>query len=169
MEVDNKLIPVLRQGVDVFKMILFKELKSRLTARHSTAGTGTGTGATESHIVQLTGATLNALFGVVNDAEPHATFVRDHDADIQQALAHLVADHGELRDALTDALRVQFLCDAEEGIDSEHILVQADTIGLLVPDRETPLPKTFMHLARVLGIAHGILDPTGAATPSSDN
>ncbi len=161
MEVDNTLIPVLRQGVDVFKMILFKELKSRLTARHSTAGTaGTaGTGATGSHITQLTGATLNTLFGVVNDAEPHATFVRDHDADIQQALAHLAADHGELRDALTDALRVQFLCDAEEGIDSEHILVQADTIGLLVPDRETPLPKTFMHLARVLGIAHGILDP----------
>jgi hypothetical protein len=162
MDVDNTLIPVLRQAVDVFKMILFKELKSRLTPHHATAG------ATGPHITQLTGATLNALFGVVNDVEPHATFVRDHDADIQQALAHLAADHSELRDALTDALRVQFLCDAEEGIDSEHILAQAEAIGLLVPDRETPLPKTFMHLARVLGIAHGILDPTEAATPSSD-
>jgi hypothetical protein len=161
MEVDNTLIPVLRQGVDVFKMILFKELKVQLTKRH--------TEAKGSHIALLSGATLNALFGIVNDAEPHTSFVRDHDTEIQRSLSQLGADHAELRDALTDALRIQFLCDAEEGIDSEHILAQADAIGLLVADRETPLPKTFMHLARVLGIAHGILDPTTGPAPSDKN
>jgi len=161
MEVDNTLIPVLRQAVDVFKMILFKQLRAQLTERHADAA--------GPHIAQLTGATLNALFGIVNDAEPHATFVRDHDADIGQALSQLATDHAELRDALTDALRVQFLCDAEEGIDSEPILAQAEAIGLLVADRETPLPKTFMHLARVLGIAHGILDPTTGPVPAGNN
>ncbi len=167
MEVDNTLIPVLRQGVDVFKMILFKELRARLTARQTDSDTGTDTNS--AHLALLAGATLNALFGIINDAEPHATFVRDHDADIQQSLSQLATDHADLRDALTDALRVQFLCDAEEGIDSEYILAQADTIGLLVAERETPLPKTFMHLARVLGIAHGILDPTTGPQPSGNN
>lgn len=161
MEVDNTLTPVLRQAVDVIKMVLWKELKARLAERHADA--------TAEHIAQLTGATLNALFGIVNDAEPHATFVRTHDADIQQALSHLATDHADLRDALTDALRVQFLCDAEDGIDSQKILAQAEAQGLLVSDRETPLPKTFMHLARVLGIAHGILDPNAGPTPSGDN
>jgi len=161
METDNTLTPVLRQAVDVLKMILFKELKAKLTDRHADA--------TADHVARLTGATLNALFGVVNVADAHATFVRDHQADIDQALSHLATDHADLRDALTDALRVQFLCDAEEGIDSEHVLTQANALGLLVSDRETPLPKTFMHLARVLGVAHGILDPTKAPTPMGAN
>jgi hypothetical protein len=161
MEVDNTLTPVLRQGVDVIKMVLWKELKARLAERHADA--------TAEHIAQLAGATLNALFGIVNDAEPHATFIRTHDADIQQALSKLATDHADLRVALTDALRVQFLCDSEEGIDSQRILAQAEALGLLVTDRDTPLPKTFMHLARVLGIAHGILDPNASSQDASTN
>jgi len=161
MEFDNTLIPVLRHGVDVIKMILWKAQKAKLTTRFADAP--------PEHIARLTAATLNALFGIVNDAEPHATFIREHDADIQQALSHVATDHVELRDALTDALRVQFLCDAEEGIDSQHILTQADALGLLVTERETPLPKTFMHLARVLGVAHGILDPRPDPAPPAHN
>lgn len=160
-DVDNTLIPVLRQAVDVFKMILFKTLKADLAALHAEAP--------PAHIVQLAGATLNALFGIVNDAEPHASFAQSHDADIEKALSGIAATHADLREPLTDALRIQFLCDFEEGIDSQHILTRAANLGLLVADRETPLPKTFMHLARVLGIAHGVLDPaTGPQAPDSN-
>ncbi len=161
MDEENTLTPVLRQAVDVFKMILFKELKVQLTERHAEA--------TAAHIVQLAGATLNALFGVVNDEEPHVGFAREFDTDIQQALGDIAEDHAELRIPLTDALRIQFLCDSEDGIDSEHILARADELGILIKDRDTPLPKTFMHLARVLGIAHGILDPTTGPQVTDQN
>ena len=53
---DNTLTPVLRQAVDVLKMVLFKALKVRLTERH--------TDAAPAHTTQLAGATLNALFGI---------------------------------------------------------------------------------------------------------
>lgn len=149
MRVESQLVPALRDGVDVFKMILFKALKERLVERHPDA----------EDVPQLAGAVLNQLFGTLTDQEPQASFARENERRIREALSRLAEDHAELRVPLTDALRMQFLCDADEGIESDHILTQAAEIGLLVVEQEMPLPERFMNLVRVLGIAHGILDP----------
>ena len=57
---------------------------------------------------------------------------------------------------ITDALRIQVLCDNQEGEDSAVILQQAEEFGFLVKDREIPLPSTFMTLIRRLGEEHGL-------------
>ncbi len=62
-----------------------------------------------------------------------------------------------LRIPITDALRVQFLCDSMEGIDSSVILLQAEELGVLLADREVPLPKNFLNLVRRLGSSFNIL------------
>jgi hypothetical protein len=46
---------------------------------------------------------------------------------------------------------MQFLCDRQAGIDSAIVLSRADQLGLLVTEREIPLPATFMNLVRTLG------------------
>ena len=145
-EMDSTLVPVLRQAIDVFKMILFKELKASLPPRFDELE--------EADVPRLAGAVINELFGTLSDDQDVAAFAA--------VLESLTEHHADLREPLTDAVRMQFLCDAEEGIDSAPILVRAEQIDLLVMDRDIPLPKTFMHLARVLGIAHGILDPQAA-------
>jgi hypothetical protein len=149
VHVESKLIPALRDGVDVFKMILFKELRETLTQRHPES----------QDAAPLAAAVLNQLFGTLTDQEPQASFAQENRERVQAALERLGDDHPELRAPLTDALRMQFLCDADEGIESDWILSQAADIGLLVVNQEMPLPERFMNLARVLGIAHGILDP----------
>ncbi len=149
MEVESKLIPALLDGVDVLKMILFKELKASLTRRLPE----------REDAAPLAAAVLNQLFGTLTDQEPQASFAEKNRERVQAALDRLGDDHPDLRAPLTDALRMQFLCDADEGIESDWILTQAADIGLLVVEQEMPLPERFMNLARVLGIAHGILDP----------
>jgi hypothetical protein len=62
-----------------------------------------------------------------------------------------------MRIPLTDALRVQFLCDYQEGIDSSEILQRAKQFNLLILDREVPLPASFLNLARRLGGAFDLL------------
>ena len=155
MTVESKLIPALRDGVDVFKMILFKELKGKLEAREPDAGDAAA----------LAGAVLNALFGIETDQEPAASFAKEHEARIEAELERLAEDHADLRSPLTDALRMQFFCDADEGIESERILNRAEALGVLIQEQEMPFPQRFMSLARVLGIAHGILDPAAFQKP----
>jgi hypothetical protein len=46
---------------------------------------------------------------------------------------------------------MQFLCDHQENIDSAAILSQAARLGILVAEREVPLPATFMNMVRTLG------------------
>jgi hypothetical protein len=161
-QIQSKLVPVLREGVDIVKMILFKELKPYLSAKYPDEDA--------RFINRLSGAILNDLFGVENLAEPFAGFKREHQPLITAELGALAAQFGELRIALTDALRVQFLCDSREGINSESVLARANEIGVLMIDRDIPLPKFFMNLVRKLGVAHKILDPEAVlAIPEDDN
>lgn len=155
-ELSSTLVPVLRQGIDVLKMILWKELKGLVGTRYPDEA--------PEDAAKLCAAVLNELFGTTNLEEAHARFAAHRRAQIDELLRSLPTELPALREPLTDALRVQFLCDAEEGIDSEPILTLAAELGLLAKDREVPLPRTFMHLARVLGIAHGILDPRTVPT-----
>lgn len=151
MDVDQKLVPVLREGVGIIRMILFKELKTRLAARFPDEDA--------AYAGRLAGAVANDLFGTPNTEEPFATFTAENQNRIDREIAGMAEAMKDMRIPLTDALRVQFLCDNREGIDSEHILQRARSAGILITERDIPLPKTFMNLVRRLGVAHGLLKP----------
>ena len=160
-EIQHRLIPILRDGVDIVKMVLFKELKAHLAEAYPAKDPG--------FAGRLSGTILNDLFGIENLMEPFAGFKREHQDLITRELQALPRRFAELRIPLTDALRIQFLCDSREGINSESILVRAKECGILMINREIPLPKFFMNLVRRLGVAHNILDPEAVlAIPEDD-
>lgn len=152
MEYENRLIPVLREGVDVIKMIFYKKLKIQLCKKYPHRSV--------DYINRLAGAIINALFGTPNQAEPFATFVADNKFFIKLELKNIAKDLPEMRLPLTDALRVQFLCDHQEGIDSSQILTLANQLGILALEREAPLPAKFMALVRKLGGSLDLLTST---------
>ena len=143
---ENRLIPILREGIHVIKMVLFKTLRDGLAERHPRRE--------RIFINQLAGAVINDLFGTPNRDEPFLSFGIANRALIEMELAGLAGDYPELRAPLSDALRVQFLCDSREGLDNPALLTRADALGILIRDREVPLPDTFMNMARFLGEEH---------------
>lgn len=143
MSVEQTLIPVLREGVAVVKMILFKELKPYLGEKYPQRGA--------EFAGRLSGAVINELFGTPNPDPTFAAFAQAHRVIIHDELGLLAVRHPNLRIALTDALRIQFLCDHQEKIDSSAVLSRADELGILVVEREVPLPATFMNMVRTLG------------------
>ena len=146
------MIPVLREGICVVQMVLFKELRSLLTRKHPDRDS--------SSIAMLTGAITNELFGTLNQEERFQNFRGQNRADIEQELLGLVHELPSLAAPLTDALRMLALCDLQEEKDSGNntrLLTQAANIGLLIPERELPLPSTFMIMARNLGDAHHLI------------
>ncbi|MCP4112596.1 MAG: hypothetical protein GY749_44895 [Desulfobacteraceae bacterium] len=155
MEFESKLIPILRDGVDVIKMILFKQLKTYLARKYP--------GKETACISKLSGAIINDLFCIDTSEEPFATFKKENISMIRKETKNIATEFEEMRIPLTDALRVQFLCDSLEGIDNPLILKYAKELGILLADREIPLPKHFMELVRALGRKFNILHETGTA------
>jgi hypothetical protein len=143
VSVEQTLIPVLREGVAVVKIILFKELKPYLGEKYPQRGA--------EFAGRLSGAVINELFGTPNPDPTFAAFAQAHRVIIHDELGLLAVRHPNLRIALTDALRIQFLCDHQEKIDSSAVLSRADELGILVVEREVPLPATFMNMVRTLG------------------
>jgi hypothetical protein len=149
MEPESKLLPVLRDAVNIVKMVLFKELKSYLKAKYPQQKS--------ADIGRLAGAVVNEFFGTPNNSPHFEQFMADNRTPIKNELDGLSVNFDSLRIPLTDALRIQFLCDSLEGIDSGPMLAQAETLGILLLDRQVPLPKTFMAMVRRIGAAHNIL------------
>lgn len=148
MSDEQKLIPVLRDGIHIIKMVLFKMLRSGLEARHPSWA--------QADIGRLAGAVINGLFGTPNREEPFLSFAKSHAALIDEEIGRIASEFPEMRIPITDALRVQFLCDSREGCDNEAALVRARDLGILILEREVPLPDHFMTLARRLGEAHQV-------------
>ena len=155
MEIESKLVPAMREGVELVKLILFKQLKPHYTNKYP--------GREASFAGMLSGAVINDLFGTPNNQEYFAAFYAENKALINTELKNISTECEDLRIPLTDALRMQFLCDSREGIDSEFILKQARQFDILILDRDVPLPKTFLNLVRQLGMSFGILPPKGGA------
>ena len=153
----ERLVPLLREGVDVIKMVLFKHLKEHIRSSRRALE--------PAQIVRLTGAAVNELFGHVPAEEPHLSFALRHGELIENILREIPTALAPLRAPLTDALRMQCLCDSYEGRDSTHVLSRAKELGILVLDRDVPLPAPFISLVRSWGIASGLLSPP--ATPPS--
>lgn len=143
MEYEKRLIPILREGIHIVKMFLYKKLRQGLSEKYADRD--------REFVSRLTGAMINELFGTPNGEEPFATFNRENEAVIGDELRKLAAAYPELRIPLTDALRVQFICDGREGIENARILNRAKDLDLFLMDRDFPLPDQFMSLARSLG------------------
>ena len=147
------MIPVLREAICVVQMVLFKELRSLLAQKYPERDA--------LSVAMLTGAVTNELFGSLNMEEKFQDFRRRNRAAIEQELLGLAMELPGLAAPLTDALRMQALCDQamdenkEES--NEKLLTQAAEIGLLIQERELPLPSTFMTMARALGDEHRLI------------
>lgn len=151
MAFESRLIPIMRDGIEVIKMIFFLKLKTSLAARYPERD--------RTFILQLAGTIINQLFGSPNSAEPYAAFAREHRDLIAEETVRLGGEFPEMRIPLTDALRMQALCDHQEGSENSAILAEAKNSGILLVDRELPLPHGFLHLVHRLGKAHGLLTP----------
>ncbi len=156
----SRLIPVLREGICVVQMVLFKELRSLLTSKHPDRDS--------LSVSMLTGAITNELFGSLNREEKFQDFRRKNRADIEQELFSLAQKLPSLAAALTDALRIQALCDNMEDKDSTKLLNHAAEIGLLIQDRELPLPSIFMTMVRSLGDTHQLIIAPTAISQEDD-
>lgn len=148
---EPKLVPILREGIQIIKMVLFAQLKPALAADHAALDAG-GVGL-------LAGAVVNRIFGVQNREEPYAAFENDHRDLIDTEVAAVPKRFDHLRIPLTDALRIQFLCDGHEGIDGSSVLEKAAALEILILERDVPMPGAFMSIARSFGMAYKILDP----------
>jgi len=161
MQKKSQLIVALREAVGVVQMILFKEVRLNLESkRPDFAG---------DQLSLLAGAITNEVFGTQNPQERFVVFRRKNWGIIEQELLALPAELPFLCRHITDALRTQVLCDSQEGGDSSATLVRAKEYGILVEDRDIPLPSTFMALIRELGRQHNLIIPPVQISPEQDN
>ena len=151
MAFEPQLVPTLREGIQIVKIVLYQELKSLLLSRHREME--------PAHVNNLAGAVVSGLFDVPHSEPPMASFVKHNRVAVQNASELVLEKLDHLRIPLTDALRVQFLCDSHEGKDSTAVLENAERQGILILEREVPLPGAFMNIVRSFGRAYGILDP----------
>ncbi len=151
MEFESKLVPIMREGVDVIKMVFFKRLKTHLSQKHGDHE--------PSYVNKLSGAIITELFVTPNTEESFARFTEENKMRIEEEINNIATEFKELRIPLTDALRVQVICDHQEGIDSSSILTRAKELDILLVEREIPLPKHFLNLVRKLGSSFNLLVP----------
>ncbi|KJR97305.1 MAG: hypothetical protein VR65_25650 [Desulfobulbaceae bacterium BRH_c16a] len=156
-----QLLAVLREAVGIVQMILFKEIRNNLAKKRP--------GFDSVHLSMLAGSITNEVFGTRNPEEKFARFRTEHRADIEQELLSLKNEMPKLCENITDALRIQTLCDRQEGVDSSQTLALAKDFGILVEDREVPLPSFFMTQIRELGEEHKLVVPPAQITPAQDN
>ena len=156
---DSKLLPILVEGVQMVKLITFKELQGMLRERYPQH---------DGKIVNLLAGTLiNEIFQTPNTAGIMLQFRQQHHSLIEAEIALLGTSLQQLKPLLTDAVRIQFLIDSQEGTDKPAILEQAKSLGILDLEREVPMPARFIYLVRRVGQAHGLLapePPKGAGT-----
>ena len=158
MALESRLVPIMREAVEVVKMILFRELKQLLVSEQVAADLAG----------MLAGGVVNQLFGTPNASEPFASFVRENQARIDDILTGLPGKLDKMRIPLTDGLRMQFLCDSMEGQEDAGVLERARQYGVLISDRDMPLPHHFIELVRRLGKAHGLLVLPEAGEPPAE-
>ena len=149
MEFESKLVPIMREGVVIIKMELFRQLKARLSTKYNSRE--------PSYIGKLSGAVINELFATPNDEKSFARFAKQNRTQIKEEIKNIAIELKELRIPLTDALRIHVICDYQKGIDSSSILVRAQELGILISEREMPLPKNFLNMVRKLGKSISLL------------
>ncbi len=150
-EIERKFIPTLREGVDVVRMIFFKQMREHFAQKTP--------GQDPKFYGMLAGAVMNELFGTPNPEETFRNFVAENRQRIDEELSNLATNFKELRIPLTDALRIHYLCNYQEEIEGDEatVLARARDLGVLMEERDVPLPKGFMELVYRVGKAHGLI------------
>ncbi len=164
MEFESNLIPVMREGVEVVKMICFRKISLSLTERYPQQD--------KKYCSMLTGAVINKIFNTPNNQEPFTSFCADNRDIIETEIKDLAVNLEEMRIPLTDALRMQVLCDKMDNIEDDQTLKLAKDAGILIEGRELPLPHDFMEMVRRIGKSLGLIIPplpTEAATTDTSH
>lgn len=159
MEFESNLIPVMREGVEVVKMVCFRKLSLSLTERYPQQD--------KKYCSMLTGAVINKIFNTPNNQEPFTSFCADNRDIIATEIKDLAVNLEEMRIPLTDALRMQVLCDKMDSFEDDQTLKLAKDAGILIEERDIPLPHNFMEVVRKIGKSFGLIIPpllTGEAT-----
>lgn len=156
----SQLLAVLREAVSIVQMVLFKELRLHLAKKMPDQD--------GPWLSLLAGSITNEVFGTRNPEEKFARFRQENRAVIEQELLSLKAEMPQLCEVVTDALRIQTLCDHQQGQDTSRVLSRAQEFGILVADREIPLPSSFMKMIRELGEQHRLVIPPAQLTPAQD-
>ena len=155
---NSQLVQSLREAVGLVQMILFKEVRTNLAKENSD----------QSKHSMLAGSIINEVFGTPNSEPRFEAFRKDNWGIIEQELLSLHENHPFLCRHITDALRIQTLCDSQEGEDSSLTLIKAKEYGYLLEEREVPLPSTFMSIIRELGKEHKLIVPPVQISPEDD-
>ncbi len=148
---NSRLVPILRDGVAVVLMVFFKQCKVLIVKKYPNRDATAHT--------MLAAAITNEVFGSHNTDEKFQTFRKNNQEIINLELTTIQSDIPELLAPLTDALRIQMLCDKQEDIDSSWLLKQADMNKILLHERDAPLPSVFMEMVRTLGAEHKLTVP----------
>ena len=111
---------------------------------------------------------MNDLFGTPAQDQDSVEFAKKNSEVIEKELWKLADYVPEMLPFLTDTLRMQTLCDHEEGINSMPTLLRARALGILQEERTLPMPSTFMLSVRQLGSKYGLLEPMEMKDPSAE-
>jgi len=151
MPTDRQFVQALREGVDTIRMIFFIRMRDHLLEKHPERD--------KRFCQMLAGAILNELFGMRNPDRRFSDFAEEHMAVIQKELKKVPENFEDLLIPLTDALRMHFLCNHQEGMPdySLNVLAKAKEYGILMEERSVPLPKGFMELVYRVGKAYGLI------------
>ena len=150
-QLDSRVIPVMREAVATVQLALFGELKEKLSGKY-------GDWPPQEYQC-LVGCIVNDVFGTPAQDTDSLHFARQHLELVEKELREIAANIPALLPHLTDALRMQTLCDHEEEINSLPTLLRARAVGLLLEERNIPMPSTFMIAVRKLGAEYGLLEP----------
>lgn len=157
----SQIVAALHEGVAVVQMVFFKELRLQVGKRYPDME--------QQAQLMLTGAITNELFGTPNMETRFVQFRENNKAIIEQELLGLAVNITQLRRYITDALRVQTLCDSHEGLDDTGVLEAADKIGILLKERDIPLPSVFMTFVRGLGEQYQLIIPPVQISAEDDS
>jgi len=159
-EIDSRMVPVMREAVALVQLVFFGELKKKIAQKRRNLE--------NQEQMWLTGAVVNNLFGSSASNDEIAAFAGSNRELIEEELRGVAGDLPDLLPYLTDALRMQAICDNQEGINSVPTLLMARTLGVLQEQRALPLPSTFMIMVRKLGAQHGLLTEMQAEKVSEE-
>ncbi len=157
---DSRVIPVMREAVATVQLVLFGRLKDKLAERYLALE--------REELSRMVGCVVNDLFGTPAQDRESSVFAREHFELVEKELWALAENMPEMLPLLTDALRMQTLCDQEEGINSLPTLLRARSLGVLQEERTVPMPSTFMLAVRRLGAESGLLKPMQVRDPGGE-
>jgi len=159
-QLDSRIIPVMREAVATVQLVLFGQLKEKLAGRYPDWD--------QEDFKRLVGCIVNDLFGTPGRDMDSLAFARHHFAVVEKELRMVAENVPDLLPFLTDALRMQTLCDHEEGINSLPTLLRARAVSVLQEERTLPMPSTFMLAVRRLGALHGLVKPPPVRDPAAE-